>query len=43
VHHGGGEVTAEDVSPPASHRLYQATAEAHYVLDDHDHRVEVRL
>jgi nitroimidazol reductase NimA-like FMN-containing flavoprotein (pyridoxamine 5'-phosphate oxidase superfamily) len=43
VLHGGDEVTVEDVSPPARHRLYQATAEAHYVLDEHDHRVEVRL
>ena len=43
VGHGGEEVTVEDVSPPARHRLYQATAEAHYVLDEHDHRVEVSL
>jgi nitroimidazol reductase NimA-like FMN-containing flavoprotein (pyridoxamine 5'-phosphate oxidase superfamily) len=43
VGHGGDEVTAEDVSPPARHRLYQATAEAIYVLDEHDHRVEVSL
>jgi hypothetical protein len=41
--HDGGEISAEDVSPPARHRLYQATAEAIYVLDDHDHRVEVSL
>jgi len=41
--HGGEELTVEDVSPPARHRLYQATAEAIYVLDEHDHRVEVRL
>jgi pyridoxamine 5'-phosphate oxidase-like protein len=40
--HGGGELTVDDVSPPARHRLYQATAEAHFVLDEHDHRVEVR-
>ena len=40
---GGSEWSTEDVSPPAHHRLYQATAEAHYVLDAHDHRVEVRL
>jgi hypothetical protein len=40
---GGSEWTMEDVSPPARHRLYQATAEGHYVLDQHDHRVEVRL
>jgi hypothetical protein len=43
VSHGGEEITAEDVSPPARHRLYQATAEAIYVLDDHDHRIEVSL
>jgi hypothetical protein len=43
VGHGGEEVSTEDVSPPAKHRLYQATAEAVYVLDDHDHRVEVSL
>jgi Pyridoxamine 5'-phosphate oxidase len=41
--HGGDELGIEDVSPPARHRLYQATAEAVYVLDDHDHRVEVNL
>ena len=40
---GGSGWTMEDVSPPAKHRLYQATAEAHYVLDQHDHRVEVNL
>ena len=43
VSHGGEEISAEDVSPPARHRLYQATAEAIYVLDEHDHRVEVSL
>jgi nitroimidazol reductase NimA-like FMN-containing flavoprotein (pyridoxamine 5'-phosphate oxidase superfamily) len=43
VGHGGIEWSVEDVSPPARHRLYQATAEAHYVLDEHDHRVEVSL
>ena len=43
VSHGGEEIAVEDVSPPAAHRLYQATAEAIYVLDDHDHRVEVSL
>ena len=40
---GGNGWTRKDVSPPAKHRLYQATAEASYVLDEHDHRVEVRL
>jgi nitroimidazol reductase NimA-like FMN-containing flavoprotein (pyridoxamine 5'-phosphate oxidase superfamily) len=43
VSHGGSELTDEDVRPPAQHRLYRATAESHYVLDEHDHRVEVRL
>jgi nitroimidazol reductase NimA-like FMN-containing flavoprotein (pyridoxamine 5'-phosphate oxidase superfamily) len=43
VGHGDTELRVEDVSPPAKHRLYQATAEAVYVLDEHDHRVEVSL
>jgi hypothetical protein len=43
VEHGGAEWTPEDVREPAEHRLYQATAEATYVLDEHDQRVEVRL
>jgi pyridoxine/pyridoxamine 5'-phosphate oxidase len=43
VSHDGSTWTAEDVTPPARHRLFQATAEAVYVLDEHDHRVEVRL
>jgi hypothetical protein len=43
VGHGGTELNVDDVSPPARHRLYQATAEAQYVLDEHDHRVEVDL
>jgi predicted pyridoxine 5'-phosphate oxidase superfamily flavin-nucleotide-binding protein len=41
--HGGGRWRADDVKPPAQHRLYQATAEATYVLDEHDHRVAVSL
>jgi hypothetical protein len=41
--HGGEEWAVEDVRPPSRHRLYQATAEALYVLDEHDHRVEVDL
>jgi uncharacterized protein YhbP (UPF0306 family) len=41
VGHGGKEWTVEDVRPPSRHRLYQGTAEALYVLDEHDHRVEV--
>jgi hypothetical protein len=43
VSHGGEPVRAEDVAPPAHHRIYQASAEAVYVLDEHDHRVEIRL
>jgi pyridoxamine 5'-phosphate oxidase-like protein len=43
VSHGGEAWTVEDVREPARHRLYQATAEAIYVLDEHDQRVEVRL
>jgi len=41
--HGGEEWSEEDIRPPARHRLFRATAEATYVLDEHDHRVEVRL
>jgi uncharacterized protein YhbP (UPF0306 family) len=41
--HGGQRWGLNDVKPPAQHRLYQATAEALYVLDEHDHRVQVRL
>jgi pyridoxine/pyridoxamine 5'-phosphate oxidase len=41
--HGGPEWTAEDVREPSRHRLYRATAEAVYLLDEHDHRVEVEL
>ena len=43
VSHGGEEWTAEDVREPARLRLYRATAEAVYVLDEHDQRVEVSL
>jgi nitroimidazol reductase NimA-like FMN-containing flavoprotein (pyridoxamine 5'-phosphate oxidase superfamily) len=43
VGHGGGKWTAEDVRPPSRHRLFRASAEAIYVLDEHDHRVEVDL
>jgi pyridoxine/pyridoxamine 5'-phosphate oxidase len=41
--HGGVEWAAEDVRDPADHRLFQATAEAVYVTDEHDQRVEVSL
>ncbi len=43
VSHGGEPLSDEDVRPPSRHRLFQATAEAAYVLDEHDHRVEVHL
>jgi hypothetical protein len=43
VGHGGEEWSLEDVTEPARHRLYRATAEALYVLDEHDQRVEVQL
>jgi nitroimidazol reductase NimA-like FMN-containing flavoprotein (pyridoxamine 5'-phosphate oxidase superfamily) len=33
----------EDVLPPASHRLYRATAAKHFVLDPHDQRIPVSL
>ena len=41
--HGGVEWAPEDVREPAERRLYQATAEAMYVTDEHDQRVEVSL
>ena len=31
--------TAEDVTEPAKHRLYRATASAHWTLDERDERV----
>jgi nitroimidazol reductase NimA-like FMN-containing flavoprotein (pyridoxamine 5'-phosphate oxidase superfamily) len=43
VGHGGTEWTAEDVREPSRHRLFHATAEAVYALDEHDHRIEVDL
>jgi nitroimidazol reductase NimA-like FMN-containing flavoprotein (pyridoxamine 5'-phosphate oxidase superfamily) len=41
--HGGEAWTVDDVREPARLRLYRATAEATYVLDEHDQRVEVSL
>jgi pyridoxine/pyridoxamine 5'-phosphate oxidase len=41
VARGGEAWTSADVSPPASLRLYRATAQAHYLLDDHDRRFPV--
>ena len=43
VSHGGREWTVEDVTDPAHLRLYRATAEEQYVLDEHDRRVPVAL
>lgn len=39
--HGGREWPLEDVQSPARHRLYQASAVDHYILDEHDDRVPV--
>lgn len=33
--------TADDVTPPARHRLYRATAGEQFVLDPHDERIPV--
>jgi uncharacterized protein YhbP (UPF0306 family) len=41
--HDGERWTLKDVTGDSPHRLYRATAEALYVLDEHDHRIEVRL
>ena len=41
--HGAGGWTREDVTPPARHRLYRATASEHYVLDDKDRRTLVSV
>jgi hypothetical protein len=41
--HGGEEMTVDDVREPAHLRLYQATAQAIYVLDEEDQRIEVDL
>ncbi len=35
--------TRDDVLPPAKHRLYRATIQEHFVLDDHDERLPVTL
>jgi nitroimidazol reductase NimA-like FMN-containing flavoprotein (pyridoxamine 5'-phosphate oxidase superfamily) len=41
--HGAGGWTREDVTPPARHHLYRATASEHSVLDDKDRRTLVRV
>lgn len=43
VARGGSAWSSEDVRPPSSDRLYQATVESLSVLDEHDHRVELKL
>jgi len=40
---GGPRWTGDDVRPPASLRLYLASASAHYVLGENDERIAVRL
>jgi nitroimidazol reductase NimA-like FMN-containing flavoprotein (pyridoxamine 5'-phosphate oxidase superfamily) len=35
--------TVSDVTAPAAHRLYRATATRHFLLDEHDRRVAVDL
>jgi pyridoxine/pyridoxamine 5'-phosphate oxidase len=39
--HGAPRWTSADVTAPAPHRLYRATASAHFVLDANDRRVLV--
>ena len=41
--HGARRLTIGEVSASAPHRLYRATAAAHFVLDANDHRVAVPL
>jgi hypothetical protein len=40
---GASRWTADDVRPPARHRLYRATASEHFVLNPQDERVPVRV
>ena len=41
--HGAGEWTRDDVTPPARHRLYRATASEHSVLGEKDERMPVTV
>jgi nitroimidazol reductase NimA-like FMN-containing flavoprotein (pyridoxamine 5'-phosphate oxidase superfamily) len=41
--HGAGEWNVEDVSQPARHRLYRATASEHWVLGERDRRMPVSV
>jgi uncharacterized protein YhbP (UPF0306 family) len=43
VAQGAGAWTADDVRPPARHRLYRATASEHFVLGPQDQRMAVSL
>jgi nitroimidazol reductase NimA-like FMN-containing flavoprotein (pyridoxamine 5'-phosphate oxidase superfamily) len=40
---GAGQLTIRDVSDAAPHRLYRATASAHFLLGANDQRMTVRL
>jgi hypothetical protein len=41
--HGGEPWTTSDVSAPAAHHLYRATASTHFLLGADDRRMTVRL
>jgi len=41
--HGGEAFTRDDLSAPARHRLYAATATEHFVLNTNDERIPVDL
>lgn len=43
LEHGAGEWTRDDVTPPARHRLYRATALEHSVLGERDERTPVTV
>lgn len=43
LEHGEDAWTVDDVGASARHRLYRATANAHFVLDDHDERIPFTL
>lgn len=40
--HGAGRLTIGEVNAPAPHRLYRATASAHFVLSANDQRLAVQ-
>ncbi len=41
IEHGGRPWSIADIEPPGRLRLYQATAQQHYILDDRDRRIPV--